>query len=258
MSASSSPGLGTVTWPATEQGLPTTPTDGVLAYDEGLLIGYRWYDGQGREPRYRFGHGLGYTSWDYQHVGAELDQDGTVALQVRLKNTGTRSGRDVVQVYTSRPDSAVPRPRRWLVGFAAASAAAGEELTVPSSYPSAPSSTGTTPGMPGAPNLAHFTCTWALPPATCPAHRHRDPRQLMPGVHLPSYAPGRGRQHPTQKGHGLETRFRTLTTVPLEDPRRDEPPARRTLAVCGRAQPDGRPGQGWSGGFDGPEVFHDD
>jgi hypothetical protein len=140
-------------------GPPTTPTDGVLAYDEGLLIGYRWYDGQGREPRYRFGHGLGYTSWDNQHVGAELDQDGTVALQVRLKNTGTRSGRDVVQVYASRPDSAVPRPRRWLVGFAAASAAAGEELTVPSSYPSAPSSTGTTPGMPGAPNLAHFTCT---------------------------------------------------------------------------------------------------
>jgi hypothetical protein len=92
-SASSSPGLGAVTWPATEQGLPTTPTDGVLAYDEGLLIGYRWYDGQGREPRYRFGHGLGYTSWDYQHVGAELDQDGTVALQVRLKNTGTRSRR---------------------------------------------------------------------------------------------------------------------------------------------------------------------
>jgi beta-glucosidase len=120
-----------VTWPATEQDVPTTtPSDGVLAYDEGLLIGYRWYDDQGREPRYRFGHGLGYTNWDYQHVGAELDQDGTVTLQVRLKNTGTRPGRDVVQAYASRPDSAVPRPRRWLVGFAAA-AAAGEELTVP-------------------------------------------------------------------------------------------------------------------------------
>lgn len=121
-----------VTWPATKQGLPTiTPTDGVLAYDEGLLIGYRWYDDQGREPRYRFGHGLGYTSWDYQHVDAELDQEGTVTLQVRLKNTGTRLGRDVVQVYASRPDSAVPRPRRWLVGFAPACAAAGDELTVP-------------------------------------------------------------------------------------------------------------------------------
>ena len=121
-----------VTWPATEQGLPTTtPTDGVLAYDEGLLIGYRWYDDQGREPHYRFGHGLGYTSWGYRHVAAELDQDGTVTLQVRLQNTGTRPGREVVQVYASRPDSTVPRPRRWLVGFAAASAAAGEELTVP-------------------------------------------------------------------------------------------------------------------------------
>jgi len=53
-----------------------------------------------------------------------------VTLQVRLKNPGTRLGRDVVQVYASRPDSAVPRPRRWLVGFAT-SAAAGDELTIP-------------------------------------------------------------------------------------------------------------------------------
>jgi beta-glucosidase len=142
-----------VTWPATEQGVATTtPTDGVLAYDEGLLIGYRWYDDQGREPRYRFGHGLGYTSWDYQHVGAELDQDGTVTAQVRLMNTGTRPGRDVVQVDASRPDSAVPRPRRWL-GFAAAAAAAGEELTV---------SRRRTPPRPAAlgrhhPRLAHRT-----------------------------------------------------------------------------------------------------
>lgn len=44
----------------------------------------------------------------------------------------------------------------------------------------------------------------------------------------------------------------------LEDPRRDRPPTRGTLAVRGRAQPDGRPGRGWSGGLDGPEVFHDD
>jgi beta-glucosidase len=158
-----------VTWPATEQGLPTTtPTDGVLAYDEGLLIGYRWYDDQGREPRYRFGHGLGYTSWDYQHVDAELDQEGTVTLQVRLKNTGTRLGRDVVQVYASRPDSAVPRPRRWLVGFAPASAAAGDELTVPVVVPLRALRHWDDTTHPGAPNRAHLTCTSARPPATCP------------------------------------------------------------------------------------------
>jgi beta-glucosidase len=141
-----------VTWPATSRTSLPPPSDGVLAYDEGLLIGYRWYDDQGREPRYRSGHGLGYTNWDHQHVGAELDQDGTVTLQVRLKNTGTRPGRDVVQVDASRPDSAVPRPRRWLVGFAAA-AAAGEELTV---------SRRCTPPRPAAlgrhhPRLAHRT-----------------------------------------------------------------------------------------------------
>jgi beta-glucosidase len=156
-----------VTWSATEQGLPpTTPTDGVLAYDEGLLIGYRWYDDQGREPRYRFGHGLGYTSWDYQHVDAELDQEGTVTLQVRLKNTGTRLGRDVVQVYASRPDSAVPRPRRWLVGFAPA--AAGDELTIPVVIPlralrhwgDTTHAWRTEPGT--------FDLHVARPPATCP------------------------------------------------------------------------------------------
>ena len=50
------------TWPASEDGLPsTTPQDGVLAYDEGLFVGYRAYDRDGREPLFPFGHGLGYT-----------------------------------------------------------------------------------------------------------------------------------------------------------------------------------------------------
>ena len=49
---------------------------------------------------------------------------------MRLVNTGTRRGREVVQVYASRPDSAVARPPRWLVGFAVVEADAGEEVTV--------------------------------------------------------------------------------------------------------------------------------
>ena len=106
------------TWPASEDGLPSvTPVDGVLEYAEGLSIGYRGPV----EPLLPFGHGLGYTSWEY------LGMDGST---VRLVNAGTRRGREVVQVYASRPDSAVARPPRWLVGFAVVEAAAGEEVVV--------------------------------------------------------------------------------------------------------------------------------
>jgi beta-glucosidase len=106
------------TWPASEDGLPSvTPVDGVLEYAEGLSIGYRGPV----EPLLPFGHGLGYTSWEY------LGIEGT---SVRLVNAGTRRGREVVQVYASRPDSAVARPPRWLAGFAVVEADAGEEVVV--------------------------------------------------------------------------------------------------------------------------------
>ena len=49
---------------------------------------------------------------------------------VRLINSGTRRGREVIQVYASRPDSAVERPPRWLVGFAVIEADAGEEIVI--------------------------------------------------------------------------------------------------------------------------------
>ena len=106
------------TWPASEDGLPSvTPVDGVLEYAEGLAIGYRGPV----EPLLPFGHGLGYTAWEY------LGMEGST---VRLCNSGTRHGREVVQVYASRPDSAVSRPSRWLAGFAVVEAAAGEEVVV--------------------------------------------------------------------------------------------------------------------------------
>ena len=106
------------TWPRSEEGHPSvTPVDGVLTYDEGLAIGYRGPV----EPLLPFGHGLGYTTWEY------LAMDGA---RVRLANTGTRRGREVVQVYASRPDSAIERPPRWLAGFAVVEADAGEEVIV--------------------------------------------------------------------------------------------------------------------------------
>jgi beta-glucosidase len=113
-----------VTWPASEDGLPSgTPVNGELPYDEGLLIGYRWYLATGRTPAFPFGHGLGYTTWTYQDIAVDGD---TVTATVR--NSGSRPGREVVEVYASRADSAVERPPLWLVGSAAVQAAAGETV----------------------------------------------------------------------------------------------------------------------------------
>jgi beta-glucosidase len=120
-------------WPLREEGLPSTqPVDGVLRYDEGLLIGYRGYERGGRAPLYPFGHGLGYSSWTYVSIDAprEAPAGADVAVDVTVRNTGARHGREVVQLYASRAVSAVQRPALWLVGFAVVDAAAGEDVTV--------------------------------------------------------------------------------------------------------------------------------
>lgn len=116
------------TWPAALADVPVTqvtPTDGVLRYDEGIHIGYRaWLRGE-VEPAFAFGHGLGYTTWRWD--AAERRGD---ALVVTLANTGERAGKQVVQVYAERADSAVERPVRWLVGFAIARAESGQSVSV--------------------------------------------------------------------------------------------------------------------------------
>jgi len=163
------------TWPASEEGLPSTrPADGVLAYAEGLFIGYRGYDRDGRDPLLPFGHGLGYTTWSYDSITVDCDvpepagallapslpggpippdppwEETTpqnlprtggstppyppdipgVSVCVEVRNTGSRPGREVVQVYASRPDSAIERPVKWLAGFAAVDAGPGETVNV--------------------------------------------------------------------------------------------------------------------------------
>ncbi len=115
------------TWPARAEDVPVldvTPTDGVLAYDEGIHVGHRAWLRAGTEPAYAFGHGLGYTTWDL--AGPEVARDGgDLVVTVPVTNTGDRAGGTVVQVYASREDSVVERPVRWLVGHAKVRADAG-------------------------------------------------------------------------------------------------------------------------------------
>ena len=115
-----------VSWPSGDAGLPSTrPVDGQLAYDEDLFIGHRWYDREDRKPLYRFGHGLGFTTWEYLSADSEGAGDAGTAVTVRVRNTGARRGREVVQIYAGRPDSCIDRPRRWLAGFAVVDAEPG-------------------------------------------------------------------------------------------------------------------------------------
>lgn len=105
------------------------PENGELPYTEGVFIGYRAWEKEGRTPSYAFGHGLGYTDWSYDSIEA----DGTT-VTVRVTNSGARHGREVVQVYLApadAPTDADPeRPARWLAGFAGVEAGPGESVDV--------------------------------------------------------------------------------------------------------------------------------
>ncbi|TQM79687.1 beta-glucosidase [Saccharothrix saharensis] len=116
------------TWAARGDDVPVSnvvPDRGVLRYDEGLHVGYRAWHRSDARPAYWFGHGLGYTTWAYEQVTATGS-----GVRVRVRNTGDRAGREVVQVYVTRPDSAVERPARWLGGWAVASAGPGDAVEV--------------------------------------------------------------------------------------------------------------------------------
>lgn len=103
--------------------------DGVVRYEEGLHVGYRHYATRGIEPAFCFGHGLSYTTFDYANSAVNAASDGAV-VAVDVTNTGTRAGREVVQVYVRHPDAGRGRPDRELKGFAVVSLDTGETTRV--------------------------------------------------------------------------------------------------------------------------------
>ncbi|SCL29201.1 beta-glucosidase [Micromonospora pallida] len=108
------------TWPREFEDLPVrnvTPHEGRLRYDEGIHVGYRAWLRSGRTPRFWFGEGRGYTTFETTTPTVRPEADEHL-LTTTVTNTGARRGKHVVQVYASRPDSAIDRPVRWLAGFA--------------------------------------------------------------------------------------------------------------------------------------------
>jgi beta-glucosidase len=110
--------------------LHAKPEAGELAYVEGLLVGYRGYDHSGAEPLFSFGHGLGYTDWNYEKLAPEAESLAAgedLPLVLTLRNSGRRAGREVVQLYLEGPDDDHSRPLRVLAAFASIGAGPGEQ-----------------------------------------------------------------------------------------------------------------------------------
>jgi beta-glucosidase len=118
------------TWPAEEADLPVsevTPTNGALYYKERLDIGYRAWLKTEAKPAFEFGFGLGYTTWEASVDTKSITMTSeSCEFVASVKNTGSRTGRVVIQVYAESLDALIPRPQRWLVGWSEATLEAGK------------------------------------------------------------------------------------------------------------------------------------
>lgn len=96
-------------------------------YNEGLKVGYKWYDAENKPVLFPFGYGLSYTTYDYS--GLNVTSGNGVAVTFTIKNTGNRAGAEVAEVYASLPASAGEPPKR-LIGWRRVELAPGESKQV--------------------------------------------------------------------------------------------------------------------------------
>ena len=102
-------------------------------YAEGVFVGYRWADKKKITPEFAFGHGLSYTTFELSSLRASGDlngENGTMTFTVNVKNTGSREGAEVVQLYVHDDKASVERPYKELKGFAKVSLKPGESKDV--------------------------------------------------------------------------------------------------------------------------------
>ena len=85
-------------------------------YKEGIYVGYRYFDTFGKKPLFPFGHGLSYTAFALAPETVQIEGD-AVTASVRVKNTGEYPGKEVVQLYLSKPCGKLDQPYQELVGF---------------------------------------------------------------------------------------------------------------------------------------------
>ena len=125
------------TWPVRLQDNPSylnfPGEDGTVTYAEGIFVGYRYYDKKEMPVLFPFGHGLSYTTFEYTDLrlsAARIRDTETVTAAMKVKNTGNRAGKAVVQLYVRDEKSTVRRPVRELKGFEKILLQPGEEKEV--------------------------------------------------------------------------------------------------------------------------------
>ena len=87
-----------------------------VVYDEGIYVGYRYYDTFGVDPAYEFGYGLSYTSFEYSNLKVNVLKD-SIVISFEVKNTGKFPGKEVAQVYIRAPKGKIDKPFQELKGF---------------------------------------------------------------------------------------------------------------------------------------------
>ena len=115
-------------WPFTYEDVPSSEIYGKTTdalYQEGVYVGYRYYDKSGTAVRWPFGYGLSYTTFAYSDLTVEGD-----SVSVNVKNTGKCAGAEVVQLYIQEPQDGLYRPLRELKGFQKVFLQPGESQTV--------------------------------------------------------------------------------------------------------------------------------
>ena len=127
-----------VTFPASEAQGPAPASqpnhypgvNGVEDYDEGLDVGYRWYDATRQRPLFPFGYGLSYEQFDVSSVHAFYDRfSGAATVIARVRNISSRPGPATVELYLASP-AAAQEPPKQLKGYANAELAPGQSRLV--------------------------------------------------------------------------------------------------------------------------------
>lgn len=117
------------TWPVRYEDTPAKNHFGgkgrTVEYREGPFVGYRYHQAAGVAPAFPFGFGLSYTTFEYSNLKADEKE-----VSLTVTNTGKVAGAEVVQLYVSKPDTALVGPKSQLKGFAKVALAPGESKTV--------------------------------------------------------------------------------------------------------------------------------
>lgn len=125
------------TWPLKLEDNPSylnfPGEDGIVTYAEGIYVGYRYYDKKKAAVNFSFGHGLSYTDFSYSDLRVDRDKitdQESVTVHVDVTNTGSLTGKAVVQLYVQDVESTVRRPVRELRAFDKVTLQPGERKTL--------------------------------------------------------------------------------------------------------------------------------